>query len=362
MAAEDANPELMQPADDDHFQEVLLEGVSRTFALTIPQLPASLVRVVGNAYLLCRIVDTIEDETALPVAGKREFYARFVRAVEGAEDAQLWVDSLIPALAPTASAYEHTLVRAMPRVIAIMHGFAPTQRAAITECVRIMAGGMADFQQRKSLDGLVDLAEHARYCYYVAGVVGEMLTRLFCDYSSAIARNRDALMARAVSFGQGLQMTNILKDVWEDRRRGACWLPRDVFLAQGCDLSRLEPGRDNPGFAQGIDKLIADARACLKDALDYTLLIPREEEGIRNFCLWAAGMAMLTLRKLHRHLDFTEGRQVKITRRSVAATIRVSRFAAQRDWLLRQLFFALGIGLPRGERRETRARAATPDA
>ena len=362
MAAEDANPELMQPADDDHFQEVLLEGVSRTFALTIPQLPASLVRVVGNAYLLCRIVDTIEDETALPVAGKREFYARFVRAVEGAEDAQLWVDSLIPALAPTASAYEHTLVRAMPRVIAIMHGFAPTQRAAITECVRIMAGGMADFQQRKSLDGLADLAEHAHYCYYVAGVVGEMLTRLFCDYSPAVARNRDALMARAVSFGQGLQMTNILKDVWEDRRRGACWLPRDVFLAQGCDLSRLEPGRDNPGFAQGMDRLIAEAHACLKDALDYTLLIPREEEGIRNFCLWAAGMAMLTLRKLHRHLDFSEGRQVKITRRSVAATIRVSRFAAQRDWLLRQLFFALGIGLPRGARRAACARAAAPDA
>ena len=356
------NLELSQPADDDRFQEVLLEGVSRTFALTIPQLPASLVRVVGNAYLLCRIVDTIEDETALPVAGKREFYARFVRAVEGAEDAQPWVDCLIPALAPTASAYEHTLVRAMPRVIAIMHGFAPTQRAAITECVRIMAGGMADFQQRKSLDGLVDLAEHARYCYYVAGVVGEMLTRLFCDYSSAIARNRDALMARAVSFGQGLQMTNILKDVWEDRRRGACWLPRDVFLAQGCDLSRLEPGRDNPGFAQGIDKLIADARACLKDALDYTLLIPREEEGIRNFCLWAAGMAMLTLRKLHRHLDFTEGRQVKITRRSVAATIRVSRFAAQHDWLLRQLFLALSIGLPRSERRAACVRPATPDA
>ena len=44
---------------DDDFQSDMLEQVSRTFALTIPQLPPTLRRVVANAYLLCRIVDTI---------------------------------------------------------------------------------------------------------------------------------------------------------------------------------------------------------------------------------------------------------------------------------------------------------------
>ena len=346
----DASHSPATQADDDRLQDALLDGVSRTFALTIPQLPGSLGRVVGNAYLLCRIIDTIEDEVTLPVAEKRRFYDRFLRSLAGEEAAQPWVDELIPTLSPTASADEHTLVRAIPRVIAIMRRFNPAQRAALTECVRIMADGMAEFQQRKSLDGLKDLAEHARYCYYVAGVVGEMLTRLFCDYSPEIARNRDGLMARSVSFGQGLQMTNILKDVWEDRIRGACWLPRDVFLAQGCDLSRLDPQHPQPGFAKAMDLLIGEARNCLEEALEYTLLIPREETGIRNFCLWAIGMAVLSLRKLHRHLDFHEGRQVKITRRSVAATIAVCRFAAPRDGLLRQLFAGASIGLPRGAR------------
>jgi farnesyl-diphosphate farnesyltransferase len=332
-------------ADDERLQDELLAGVSRTFALTIPQLPAPLARVIGNAYLLCRIVDTIEDETGLQVAGKPEFYARFVGAVEGREDPRQWVDILTPALSPTASAQERALVRAVPRVLQVTHGFNAAQRAALAECVRVMASGMAEFQQRKSLHGLSDLAEHARYCYYVAGVVGEMITRLLCEYSRDIARNRDALMAKAVSFGQGLQMTNILKDVWEDRRKGVCWLPRDVFLEYGCDLSHLEPG--DAAFAKGLDRLIAVARGCLKDALDYTLLIPRREQGIRNFCLWAIGMAMLTLRKLHRHPDFKEGREVKITRRSVAATVAVSRFSARHDWLLRQLFVVLSAGLPR---------------
>ena len=62
---------------DDDFQSEMLEGVSRTFALTIPQLPAELCRVVSNAYLLCRIVDTIEDEPLLDGARKNYFVSSF---------------------------------------------------------------------------------------------------------------------------------------------------------------------------------------------------------------------------------------------------------------------------------------------
>ena len=79
------------------------------------------------------------------------------------------------------------------------------------------------------------------YCYYVAGVVGEMLTELFCGYSPAVAAAAGALRDLAPSFGQGLQMTNILKDFWEDRSRGACWLPQEVFARHGVDLAQLTP-------------------------------------------------------------------------------------------------------------------------
>ena len=50
---------------DAGLQDALLPGVSRTFALTIPQLPEPLRVPVTNAYLLCRLADTIEDEPAL---------------------------------------------------------------------------------------------------------------------------------------------------------------------------------------------------------------------------------------------------------------------------------------------------------
>ena len=64
------NPKSLSQLSDDDFQSFLLEGVSRTFALTIPQLPEKLYSAVANAYLLCRIVDTIEDEVSLSAAQK----------------------------------------------------------------------------------------------------------------------------------------------------------------------------------------------------------------------------------------------------------------------------------------------------
>ena len=102
-----------------------------------------------------------------------------------------------------------------------------------------MAKGMGQFQLRGEKHGLQSLEDLDQYCYYVAGVVGQMLTRLFCLHSPEVAKHHDALMALAVSFGQGLQMTNILKDVWEDYQHGACWLPRKVFADEGFDLSEL---------------------------------------------------------------------------------------------------------------------------
>jgi farnesyl-diphosphate farnesyltransferase len=52
-------------SSDEVYQDQILPHVSRTFALTIPQLPLGLRTAVTNAYLLCRIADTIEDEPAL---------------------------------------------------------------------------------------------------------------------------------------------------------------------------------------------------------------------------------------------------------------------------------------------------------
>ena len=72
----------IQPSQADYaYQKHILQGVSRTFALTIPQLPENLSSVVSNAYLLCRIADTIEDDKDMDFADKKIFAERFIDVV-----------------------------------------------------------------------------------------------------------------------------------------------------------------------------------------------------------------------------------------------------------------------------------------
>jgi farnesyl-diphosphate farnesyltransferase len=330
----------------DDFQSEMLEGVSRTFALTIPQLPAALCRVVSNAYLLCRIVDTIEDEPALTGARKNYFCQQFLRTLSVPRNAETFSRQLYVSLSSQTPPAEHELIRNVPRVVRITRSFSEPQREALQRCVRTMAKGMGQFQLRGEKQGLQSLEDLDQYCYYVAGVVGQMLTNLFCLHSPEIAENRKALMALAVSFGQGLQMTNILKDVWEDYQRGACWLPRKIFAEEGFDLNNLTTGRNRQGFERGVRRLIGITHGHLKNALSYSLLIPKEETGIRNFCLWAIGLAMLTLRKINKHLYYTDGSQVKISRLSVKGTILATRLTVQNDRLLKLLFSIAARRLP----------------
>ncbi len=334
---------------DDALQARLLEGVSRTFALTIPQLPEGLAKSVSNAYLLCRIVDTIEDEVSLDSTQKREFCRQFTDVVAGKQAPELLSQALSPLLSDQTIPLEHELIRLIPRVIAITHGLDAPQREALSLCVTIMGKGMVEFQDRDLSHGLADMKEMDDYCYYVAGVVGEMLTRLFCHYSPEIAVHRELMMKLGVSFGQGLQMTNILKDLWDDHSRGVCWLPQTVFTAHGFNLAELQPGHNNPKFAAGFQQLIGIAHAHLRNALEYTLHIPSHETGIREFCLWALGMAMLTLRKINANPYFSDSKQVKITRRSVKNVIVGSRLSRRSDILLKSLFYLVGKGLPAPE-------------
>lgn len=331
---------------DEEYQEQVLPHVSRTFALTIPQLPARLRTPVTSAYLLCRIADTIEDEPALPPGATFELLRRFVAVVRGREEAVRLAQDLAPRLSDQTLPAERDLVLNMGRVVRVTERFNEQQRAAIQRCIEVMCIGMHQFQQTASLRGLPRSSDLDDYCYYVAGVVGQMLTELFCGYSDTIARQRSALHDVAVSFAQGLQMTNILKDVWEDRSRGACWLPQELFTRYGVDLGQLTAGQGGARFDAAMRELVAVAHAHLRNALTFTLLIPGEEAGIRRFCLWAIGLAVLTLRKIVGRPGFKSGAQVKVSHSAVALTRILTNIAVSNDWMLRRLFAAAAHGLP----------------
>ena len=120
----------------DAFQSKMLAGVSRTFALTIPQLPSRLCRVVSNAYLLCRIVDTIEDEPALTGARRTIFASSFSRTLNVPRNAEMFSRKLGMSHSSQTPPAEHELIRHVPRVVRITHSSPRRSGSAGTVCPR----------------------------------------------------------------------------------------------------------------------------------------------------------------------------------------------------------------------------------
>jgi len=334
------------PGAAEQYQQYILPMVSRTFGLTIPQLPGSLRRVIANAYLLARAADTLEDEKTLDKDRKYYYGEALMEIVAGRGDVDRFAGELALLLSPGTSQAERNLIRNLPLIIHITRTFTTSQQQAIERCIRIMWKGMHCFLDKRSRYGLATRQEMEDYCYYVAGVVGEMLTALFSEYCPAIAAKQEEMRKLSVSFGHALQIVNILKDQWEDRQAGTCWLPRDLFALHGVRLEQLEPGNTTEGYRAALLELVGMAHAHLRNAFRYTLLIPASEPGIRRFCYWAIALAALTLRNITRRPDFTAAAAIKVRRRKVAQLIALTRFTGVSNWVLKQHFRLITTNLP----------------
>src|SRR5690606_36097940 len=119
---------------------------------------------------------------------------------------------------------ELALARRTGVVMRVFAAQKPRTRDACVRWVGEMARGMSLYaHRRKGDDGFVALhttSDLDRYCYYVAGTVGHLLTDLFTDAIGADAALELRLREDAEAFASGLQLVNILKDVTDDRARG----------------------------------------------------------------------------------------------------------------------------------------------
>lgn len=316
------------------YQALALQKVSRTFALTIPVLPPPIRHVIGNAYLLCRIADTIEDEPTFDSAIKRSYLDEFSKVITRRTSVQGFTASLSGSLTGATPNGERELVANTPLVVGFHLHLPHVQRESIDKCVKSMCTGMSEFVDT-GIDGLKSFVEVDRYCHFVAGVVGEMITEIFCDYSEEIAARREELYSLASYFGRGLQLVNILKDRHVDIQRGVSWLPREYRTVEtDRQLNVPVHTREHPP----LNEVIGTARDYLDAALRYMLLIPPKEAGIRRFLAWTLGFASLTLRKLHANPEFKQEEEMKIPRSQVYGTIVATNLAIRSNRALSWLF------------------------
>jgi farnesyl-diphosphate farnesyltransferase len=281
--------------------EQLLIATSRTFALAIPLLPEPTRSEVTISYLLFRIADTFEDAASWPRARRIEALERFGRLLEHHDPeatvtvARIWAEE-VPCEQP---AYRELLAH-VPEVLDAFFALTPEAVDLIRAHTRRTAHGMAGFVDRTTDEGelrLRDVPDLQDYCYVVAGIVGELLTELFLLGRPALDPVAPFLRQSSRTFGEGLQLVNILKDSASDATQGRRYLPAGTDRGAVLDLARTD----------------------LRTAAEYVLALQRAgaERGLVAFNALPVHLALATLDRIE-----TGGPGSKLTRPEVFSIVQ----------------------------------------
>ncbi len=269
------------------FYQQHLDRVSRSFAFCIRQLPAPLRDWIALSYLLCRTLDTIEDAEWPEGSQQLEAFRDFDRAllVDGNEQA---LDALITDFTVALPASERLLLKDAPILFADLKVLPGPVREIMRELISIMSAGMQHFTRKKNGGDLRlhTLSEVNQYCFFVAGVVGELLAKLVARVEPQFNLSQLNLL-RAHHFGLFLQKVNLLKDQVGDEKVGRHLIPsREQVEASSAENAR--------------------------SALEFLLDIPQEQLEFRRFCAWSLFLGLESLNVARRSV--TERRILKVGR------------------------------------------------
>ena len=254
-------------------------------------------------YLVLRGLDTIEDDMTISLAEKDPLLRNFHNILE--EDG--W-------------AYEGNHVREKDRdllvqfdvVITEFKKIKPPYKKIIKDIAQRMGDGMADYCKNAEFnkDGINSIEGYEQYCHYVAGLVGEGLTRLFVESGLA----NPALLTRPElmeSMGQFLQQTNIIRDIhedWEDKRR---FWPKEIWSKHVDNFEDLFKPENKDKALNASSEMILTALTRADDCLFYLAGI--RDQSVFNFCAIPQSMAIATLELCFRNPEMFQ-RNIKITK------------------------------------------------
>ncbi|MHB8877439.1 MAG: squalene/phytoene synthase family protein, partial [Myxococcaceae bacterium] len=216
-----------------------LAATSRNFALDIPFLPEPVRCEVTIADLLWRIGDTLED-APWPAPRRVEALGAFGRLLGAPRDVPGFLARVGAGPGDASPACLDLLARA-GTVLAAFDALSAPAREVVKGHVLKTLEGMAEIAGASSgwLE-LQSLGALRRYCYVVAGLVGELLTELFLLHHPPLSTVAESLRDGAAAFGEGLQLTNILKDEAEDEAAGRRFVPPSIPHAEVFSLARRD--------------------------------------------------------------------------------------------------------------------------
>ena len=198
-----------------------------------------------------------------------------------------------------------------------MHALMPHTRAygiELSHLHAVIEGCQVDLEQTRFLDfpGL------ARYCHLVAGVVGEVAASIF-------GRTSDATVQYAHKLGLAMQLTNIIRDVGDDARRGRIYLPVSELQQFGVKASEILQRTPPFGYSERFTALMkfqAERAHRLYD--EAFALLPEQDRATQKPGLMMANIYRTLLREiestgfqvLHQRTSLTPLRKLWIAMRT----------------------------------------------
>ncbi|MCD0421482.1 presqualene diphosphate synthase HpnD [Rubrivivax sp. JA1024] len=265
-------------------------GSGSSFYYAFLFLPPPERAAITAFYAFCREVDDVVDEMQDPSVAARKL--------------QWWRGEVDAAF---AGAPTHPVTQAlMP--LAARFRIEPAHLHAIVE------GCQVDLEQTRFLD----FPALSRYCHLVAGVVGEVAANIF-------GRSSEQTVRYAHTLGRALQLTNIIRDVGDDARRGRIYLP--VSELQRFDVKAHEIlKREAPwGYSERFTALMRFQAERAHATYDEALaLLPEADRAKQKTGLMMANIYRALLREieaggfqvLHQRTSLTPLRKLWIAART----------------------------------------------
>jgi len=258
-------------------------------------LPPPRRRAITALYAYCREVDDVVDEMQEPsvAQAKLAWWAGEVERLYAGEP-------------------QHPVTRALAPHL----GTFDIRRDSL---LLVLEGMAMDLRQNRYLD----FATLARYCHNVAGVVGELSAGIF-------GATDPQTLEYARKLGLALQLTNIIRDVGEDARRGRLYLPLDELQRHGVKAADLLAGRYVDGYLPLMQFQTQRARGVYAEAL--AALPAADRRAQRPGLIMGAIYATL--------LDEIEREGFRVLHQRVALTPLRKLWIAWRTWVFGAAFGA----------------------
>ena len=234
---------MKRPMTPEEYCQDKAASSGSSFYYSFLFLPPNRRRAITALYAFCREVDDVVDECKDPQVAANKL---------------VWWRQELDRL--YAGQPQHPVTQALQAVL-------PEFSLPQEQLLEIVDGMEMDLQQTRYLD----FTALSLYCYRVASVVGLLAAEIF-GYT-----DRQTLKY-AHDLGMAFQLTNIIRDVGEDARRGRIYLPMDELKRFNVTVADILDARQSENFQKLMEFQIERAERYYAQALSLLPVVDRKAQ------------------------------------------------------------------------------------